>query len=128
MTKSQARNLLGFGIWVLGFGISLAAHHSDAAFDPRQLVTLEGRVTSFAWQNPHIHITLQVSGPRGSTTWDIEGNPPGRIRGRGLKDALKPGDRVRMTVYPAKDGSLAFARGHELTLPDGRRFGIGSAP
>jgi hypothetical protein len=112
----------------LGVSFPLAAHHSDAAFDPRQLVTLEGRVTSFAWQNPHIHITLQVSGAGRTTTWDIEGNPPGRIRGRGLKDALKLGDRVRMTVYRAKDGSLAFARGHELTLPDGRRFIIGSAP
>jgi hypothetical protein len=112
----------------LGFGISASAHHSDAAFDPRQLITLEGRVTSFAWQNPHILITLRVTGARGTTTWDIEGNPPGRIRGRGLKDALKLGDRVRLTVYRAKDGSLAFARGHELTLPDGRLFVIGSAP
>ena len=136
MTRSQEVTFLGcglgfvlrIGIWFLGFGISLLGHHSDAAFDPRQLITIEGRVTSFAWQNPHIHITLQVSGPGGTTTWDIEGNPPGRIRGRGLKDALKLGDRVRMTVYRARNGSLLFARGHELTLPDGRRFIIGSPP
>ena len=118
--------LLGVGSWLVG--VDVAAHHSDAAFDPRQLVTLEGRVASFAWQNPHIHITLHVNGPAGTTSWEIEGNPPGRIQGRGLKDALKPGDRVTLTAFRAKDPRLFYARGHELTLPDGRRFVIGSPP
>lgn len=127
MTKSQ-RARLGFGVWVLGFGISVLAHHSDAAFDPRQSVTLQGVVTRFVWENPHIQVQLTVTNADGTTArWAIEGNPPGRIGGKGLKDSLKVGDRVRISAYRAADPSHYSARGYELTLQDGRRFIIGEA-
>jgi len=125
---------LGFGVWVLGFGIwdlgfgfpLLAAHHSDAAFDPYQPITLQGTVTKFIWENPHIRVYLDVRDADGKrATWEVEGNPPGRIGGRGLKDALKAGDRIRISAHRAKDPSQRFARGVDLTLPDGRRFIIG---
>jgi hypothetical protein len=38
----------------------LSAHHSDADFDPDQLITLQGVVTTFRWVNPHIWIYLDV--------------------------------------------------------------------
>ena len=103
-----------------------SAHHSDAAFDSRQRVTLRGAVTRFSWENPHIRVYLDVADPGGRrVAWAVEGNPPGRIGGRGLKDALKVGEVVTIRGYRAKDPSTRFASGYELTLADGRRFLIG---
>lgn len=130
MTKDRASTLgvglLVFGGWFLGVGSSLSAHHSDAAYDNSRPVTLQGTVTKFSWENPHIRVWLDVrDGDGGRTTWEVEGNPPGRIGGRGLKDALKPGAAVTMTVYVSKDRSRKTARGYDLTLADSRRFVIG---
>ena len=133
MTKSQRRQLelgvwsLGFGIWVLGFGFPLlAAHHSDTAFDPYQPITLQGTVSKFIWQNPHIRVYLDVRDADGRlATWEVEGNPPGRIGGRGLKDALKAGDRISIRAYRARNPSHTRAQGYDLTLSDRRRFIIG---
>ena len=105
------------------------AHHSDAAFDLQHPFTLTGVVTRFLWENPHIRIYLDVKDADGTlVTWTVEGNPPGRIRGRGLKDALKAGDRITIGAYRAKDRSQRYALGYDLLLSDGRRFAIGTDP
>jgi hypothetical protein len=110
----------------LVFGVLLLGHHSDAAFDQSQPITLQGTVTKFIWENPHIRVSLDVRNGDGTVAaWEVEGNPPGRIGGRGLKDALKTGDRITITAYRAKDPSQRSALGHHLTLADGRRFIIG---
>jgi hypothetical protein len=115
-----------------GVGLSLmtiaaSAHHSDAAFDPHAAVTLQGVVRQFSWHNPHIRVDLDVTDPDGRiATWSVEGNPPGRIRGPGLKDAVKVGSHVTVNAYRARDASQRYARGVSLTLADGRRFTIGS--
>ena len=126
MTKPQYL-CLGFGFWVLGFGAHpVLAHHSDSAYDLYQLIRLQGTVTKFLWENPHIHVYIEVRDGNGRvTTWDVEGNPPGRIGGRGLRDALKVGDRITITGYRAKEPSQRSALGYRLSLADGRRFTIG---
>lgn len=115
----------GIGVWLMMSGLS--AHHSDAAFDPHDPITLQGIVTKFIWENPHIWVYLEAKDADGRlVTWAVEGNPPGRIGGQGMKDAVKIGDQVRITAYKAKDPSRRYARGYDLTLLDGRRFIIGS--
>jgi len=92
-------------------------------------ITLQGVARGFLWQNPHIRIDVDVRDPSGAvTTWRVEGNPPGRIRGRGLKDAIKIGDRVTIGAYRAKDPAQRSALGYDLLLADGRRFAIGMDP
>jgi hypothetical protein len=114
-----------------GVGLSLmtiaaSAHHSDAAFDPHAPVTLQGVVRQFSWHNPHIRVSIDVRDADGRVaTWQVEGNPPGRIRGPGLKDALEVGSHVTVSAYRARDTSQQYARGFTLTLADGRRFTIG---
>ncbi len=84
-------------------------------------------MTKFSWKNPHIRVYLDVSTGGGAlTTWAVEGNPPGRVGGRGLKDALKVGDVVTISAYRATNPSARSARGYDLTLADGRRFIIGT--
>jgi hypothetical protein len=107
----------------------MSAHHSDAAFDLQQPITLQGVVSRFVWENPHIRIYVDVRESDGTVaTWKVEGNPPGRIRGRGLKDAVKRGDRITIGAYRAKDRSQRYALGYDLALADGRHFAIGSDP
>ena len=56
---------------------AMSAHHSDAAFDHQSPITLQGTVRSFAWENPHIRISVDVREPDGTVaTWNVEGNPP----------------------------------------------------
>jgi hypothetical protein len=110
----------------LGFGISADAHHSDTAYDLFQPITLQGTVAKFLWENPHIRVYLDVRDADGKPAiWEVEGNPPGRIGGRGLKDALRPGDRITIRAYRARNPSHRLALGYHLTLTDGRRFIIG---
>ena len=108
---------------------ALSAHHSDAAYDVQKPIVLQGVVRAFRWENPHIRIDLDVRDAGGAVvTWRVEGNPPGRIRGRGLKDAITIGDRVTIGAYRAKDPSQHSALGYDLLLTDGRRFAIGMDP
>jgi hypothetical protein len=119
--------ITGIALGMLLTASQLSAHHSDADFDPYQLITLQGVVTTFRWVNPHIWVYLDVKDAATGkiAMWSVEGAPPGRIGGTGLRDALKAGDQVRITAYRAKNRSRNYARGYELTLADGRRFIIG---
>jgi hypothetical protein len=129
LNRFLARLLLVFvGLAILGSGLPALAHHSFAEeFDTSKPVTLEGVVTRIDWENPHVHYHVDVTGPDGTVVnWACETGGPARLARRGwTKDALKPGDKVVVHGYLAKDGSHA-ADGREVTLPDGRK--IGSEP
>ena len=126
MIKSPGFFLV-LGIWAVGLvTCPSSAHHSDSAYDLFKPITLQGTVAKFLWENPHIRVYIEVRDADGRVaTWDVEGNPPGRIGGRGLKDALKVGDRITIAAYRARDSAQRSALGFRLTLTDGRRFTIG---
>ena len=99
----------------------LFAHHSTAAYDTTKLVTIKGSVTSLDWRNPHVRIHLDVpDADRRIVNWDVETWGTGQLSVRGLTNGfVKPGDRVSIDVFLAKDGSpRAYVR--TLTLPDGQ--------
>jgi len=68
---------------------------------------LEGRVTRVDWENPHVHFYLDVKDARGAVVhWVCEtGGPNVLIRAGWKRDSLKPGRRVQVKAYLAKDGS-----------------------
>ncbi len=110
---------------ILGTGLPALAHHSFAGeFDTSKPVTLEGVVTRIDWENPHVHYFVDVAGPDGMiVNWSCETGGPARLARKGwTHDSLKPGDKVVVRGYVAKDGSHA-ADGREVTLPDGRKIG-----
>jgi len=99
----------------------LFAHHSTAAYDTTKVVTIKGCVTSLDWRNPHVRIHVDVpDADRRIVNWDVETWGTGQLSVRGLTNGfLKPGDRVSIDVFLAKDGTpRAFVR--TLTLPDGQ--------
>jgi hypothetical protein len=83
---------------------SAHAHHSYGMFfDLCQSVTIEGRVESIQWRNPHVWIDLKGDD---ATAYSAEWTSltPG---GAGPAiDVLKPGDRLVITGSPVKDPTV----------------------
>jgi len=81
------------------------AHHSAAAYDRTQTVSLEGVVTRYEWKNPHVYLWLAAPGADGETVeWEVEGQPPAVLRRVGWsQDTFKVGDRVQATGHPARN-------------------------
>ena len=109
--------------------VPAVAHHSFAAeYDESQPMTLEGVVTRVDWENPHVHFYVDVAGADGTVVnWVCETGGPTRLARRGwTHDSLRPGDRVIVHGFPAKDASHAVD-GRQVTLADGRKIGSGSS-
>jgi hypothetical protein len=99
-------------------------HHGTAAYDEKNPVTLKGTVTEFMWANPHCQIKFDVQDEKGNNVhWLSEALSPGKLARDGwTRNILKPGDKVTITVSPAKNGTpVGFLR--LLVLPDGRQLG-----
>jgi len=100
-------------VTVLFVSVPLFAHHSlEAEFDPTQTVTLQGTVTKVDWSNPHVHMLMKVMNGAQTVSWEVElGSPNAQLLEGWKIDTLKPGDRVVVSAYPARDGSkIGFAR------------------
>ena len=88
------------------------AHHSGVLWDSTRTVTLTGTVREFQWTNPHCWIQLLVAdGADASGTaveWSVEMAAPGQVlRGGWKPGTLMPGQRIRVTIHPARDGTHA---------------------
>ena len=102
----------------------LSAHHAFAAeYDENKRVTVSGIVTRFEWTNPHGWLYVDQKDESGKvTSWSFELGSPGGLTRRGwVRTALKPGDRVTVEGYGAKDGSNRANAG-TVTMPDGGKL------
>jgi Family of unknown function (DUF6152) len=81
------------------------AHHSSAAFDEHQSVSVQGTVTKYVWANPHIYIYIEQRMSGGPPVqWEVECSPPSILRRLGWSQAtLQPGETVTVSGRPAKD-------------------------
>jgi hypothetical protein len=108
---------------------SLVAHHAfSAEFDARKPVKLQGTVVKTEWINPHSWIHIDVKGPDGKVvSWAIECGAPNSLMRSGLnKNSIPAGTELVIDGFQAKDGS-ATANARDITLPDGKRFFVGSS-
>ena len=100
------------------------AHHSAAGIDQTKSVNVEGIVKTFKWANPHSWIEMEVKNPKGETEiWNLEMNPPSYLVRAGWKSTtIKPGDKIKVTARPFKDGTPGglFVN---ITMPDGKVLG-----
>jgi hypothetical protein len=81
-------------------------HHSGAPYDSTRQITLEGVVKDWSWRNPHSSLRLAVTGINGDeTVWIIEGTSPNILIKQGWKrTSIKPGDKIKATIHPLRDG------------------------
>jgi len=101
------------------------AHHSFAAeYDGEKPITLKGVVTKVEWENPHMHLYLNVKDDKGKVEeWKFEGFPPNMLVRQGWKRdvTLKQGDAITVFAWKARNGAnLAHSR--EITLADGKKI------
>jgi hypothetical protein len=107
-------------VLVLGAAAAASAHHAAAGIDRTKAVELKGPVKAFSWQNPHSWMEVEVASEGKVVTWTIEMTAPSYLVRAGWKaTTIKPGDEVRVTVRPLKNGDPGglFV---SLTLADGR--------
>ena len=83
------------------------SHHSpESHYLINELITVTGVVTKFRLINPHARIYFDVTDVDGEVQyWFAEGNASAILRRRGWnKDTLNPGDIIKITGNPARDG------------------------
>ena len=113
--KRQLLNLALVGL--LGFSLSLKAHHGGAVYDLTQEVTFRGEVTQFRFVYPHVLVYFSVEGEGGETVeWSGEMTTPNRLaRGVGgggasnivrwTTETLQPGDAIEISGEIARNGA-----------------------
>lgn len=104
----RALPAIAIGLSTLLFAAPAWAHHDPSVeYDQIKTIELIGRIAKVEWVNPHMWISIDVTGADGSTTsWMLECGPPSVMIREGLsKDALKLGAELTARIHPAKDGS-----------------------
>src|SRR5512134_682548 len=103
MTRWQWIAALGAFVAGAQAAVALAHHSVSAWFDTTATTEIEGVVTDFRWQNPHVVFTMRVAGDRGEALWEIETLSISGISRWGIeRDVIKVGDRLRVAGNPAR--------------------------
>jgi len=102
----------------------LSAHHSvSGQFDVSKKIVLEGTVVRVDWVNPHIYVHLKVKDESGQEViWRLGTVPVGMARAAGVtKDDLLAKDQiVKMSTYPARDGTSHLGWVYRIDYPSGK--------
>lgn len=115
-------NKLTAGLVALGSVMLIApelqAHHAVAGvYDLNKEITLEGTLTKLNFVNPHANLVLAVPNADGtSTEWVLTTASIQTLTRQGInKTSIKPGESLKATVLPARNGNPAgFIRRLEL--------------
>ncbi len=126
MKRSQ---IVLLGVALLGASVPAWVHHSGAMFDRNKQIEIEGAIKEFNWTNPHSSFKVDVANPAGKLeTWAIEMNSPNNLVREGWKrTTLKPGDKVKVTINPLRDGKPGGWY-VAIVLPDGKTLSTEAAP
>jgi hypothetical protein len=101
-------------------GAAVQAHHAVAGvYDLNKEVVLEGRLKKLNFTNPHASIELEVPDKKVKgkvTEWKLTTASIQTLTREGInKTSMKPGEILRVTVLPAKNGNPAgFIRDLQL--------------
>ncbi len=94
-----------------GSGPALA-HHGWSGQDNSKVTTLEGKIQSLSYRNPHAEIDLAQNGQ----VWHVTLAPIERLQSRGVTPAvLKVGDTVRISGNRNLDQSKMEVKAFEIT-------------
>ncbi len=102
----------------------LSAHHRWP-LDRSELVTVNGTVVEFVWENPHPMITLEVRNIDGVTEeWLVGGSALNRMEANGWTGTtVNPGDVITGIGYQFSDGQK-IVRLERVILADGREIRV----
>ena len=108
--KSTVLRLLGPALISALAAPAVLAHHGIARYDMDTVLTLEGIVDEWGWQNPHTSLTLHVARDVEIVVWEIEGAPPRWMDGQGwTPESLEAGELVTITYHPSRRSGPGYA-------------------
>lgn len=125
MRSTPACAVLAATVWL--WAAPALPHHSfSVAFDENRPVSIEGVVTEVKWENPHSWILVESKQPDGAVeVWRFETQPPNTLRRTGVTAAmLKPGVKVTLKGYGAKNRASTAAAASMIVFADGASFRI----
>jgi hypothetical protein len=113
--------------FVLGCSILLVlaapalTHHSSAAFNTQEEVTVRGTIVEYSYRNPHVYMTLEVAKDDGSTVeMEVEAGAPSVLNPLGFtRDSVMVGEVVTVAGNPGRRNPEELMLGRELFRPDG---------
>ena len=91
-------------------GVAVQAHHAVAGvYDLTKEVVLEGRLKKLNFTNPHASIELSVPDKKVKgkiVDWKLTTASVQILTREGInKSSMKPGEALKVTILPAKNGS-----------------------
>lgn len=106
----------------ISFALPVSAHHGYAAYDMTQTLTLTGTVAEVLLANPHSSLSFDVKDDKGNVTrWAIEFGQLRAVQAQGwTKETLKPGDEIKVSLRPAKNGAHVGVLSGKIMFADGR--------
>lgn len=121
--KNIGKSLLACSV-ALAMGPAANAHHSAAAFNTQEEVTVTGVVTEYSFRNPHVYMTLEVANPDGSThEMEVEAGAGSVLNPLGFtRDSVAVGDEVRIMGNPGRRDPQGLLLGRELYKDDGSYY------
>jgi len=119
----RVRELIFCTVAVVVMCSTLSAHHSTVAYLPQSRILKNAIVDKVLWESPHIILMFNVKEATGvSTSWSVVTGSPTSVTQAGWnRNSVKPGDKVTLEIYPAKNGSHV-GRLKKLTFSDGREL------
>lgn len=101
-----------------------SAHHSAAAFNTQEEVSVTGTITEYSFRNPHVYMTLEVEKAGGSTVeMEVEAGAGSVLNPLGFtRDAVAVGDVVKVTGNPGRRNPEELLLGRELYKDDGSYY------
>lgn len=91
------------------------AHHGWSDYDADHPLTLQGRIESSSYENPHATITLDAQGKR----YVVVLAPVSRMEARGAtREAVAVGKEVTVTGYPSRTHA-GEVRAERIVVKDG---------
>ncbi len=87
-------------LFVLGSAIlPLTAHHGWSSFDDTKPVTVEGKIATSKFENPHVTLTIEMAGQ----PWTVMLAPTSRMVSRGASaELVAVGKTISAYGYPSK--------------------------
>lgn len=106
---------------ITALAVPARAHHSAAAFDTSEEVTVRGRIVEYSYRNPHVYLTLAVDNDSGSTVeMEVEAGAPSVLNPLGFtRESVTVGEIVTIAGNPGRRNPDALMLGRELFRADG---------
>ena len=108
-------------LFLIASGIGSAHHAPSSVYVLSQEIEIEGTVTDFRYNNPHVRIFIDVVNEDGQVeNWVAEGGTPNILLRNGWSsETFKPGDPIHIVGHPPRDEDSLFIHMVDATLPDG---------